>query len=106
MATALFFAVACTLAEFRLFWFRRWGSCWGWVAAFVKARVVRLVVLGFYFLPRLICWRRDLRRALRRRLVDGGGGRRFSLCRGRCRGRFAGFLLGACGGRRLGGVGV
>jgi hypothetical protein len=38
---------------------------------------------GFCFLPRLICWRRDLRVALRGRLVDGGGGWRFSLRRGR-----------------------
>jgi len=49
-----------------------------WVAAL--ARVVRLVVLGFCFSPRP---RRDLRYALRRRLVDGGGGWRFSLRRGR-----------------------
>ncbi len=52
----------------------------GWVAAF--GETVRLVVLGFYFLPRLIYWRRDLQWALQRRLVDGGG-RCFSLCRGR-----------------------
>ena len=34
-------------------------------------------------MPRLICWRRDLREALRGRLVDGGGGWRFPLRRGR-----------------------
>ena len=43
---------------------------------------------------------------IRRRLVDSGGGWRFSLRRGRGGGRPAGFLLGACGGRRLGGVGM
>jgi hypothetical protein len=81
----------------------RWGLLWGRGLRRL-ARVVRLVVLGVLLLPLLICWRRDLRVALRGHLVDGGGGWRFSLRRERGGGRSAGFLLGACGGRRLGGV--
>ena len=41
---------------------------------------------------------------IRRSLVDGGCSRRFSLCRGRGGGWPASFRLGACGGRRLGGI--
>jgi hypothetical protein len=95
-------------AGFKLFRFDGGGGCAGGFSGGVGCGVWRgwcgWWFWGFCFLPRLICWRRDLRVALRGRLVDGGGGWRFSLRRERGGGRPAGFLLGACGGRRLGGV--
>ncbi len=84
VAIALGDAVATYLsAGFRLFGFDAGGGCVGgfWGRGLRRlARIVRLVVLGVCFSPRL---RRDLQKASRRHLVDGGGGRRFSLRRGR-----------------------